>query len=132
LLFMHLGVQLEKDHFCQHFSQSISFSANSRVKQFKNLMLWEICGVFWLSIKTFVVHAFRGRLVRVVCVRVCNHKKRRKCRKCRHNVYRRSITLSLPLFLTATYIWLKTHHSLRAISHVLVTSCILLNSLNRF
>jgi hypothetical protein len=38
-LFMHFGVQLEKDHFCQHFSQSISFSAVSRDKQFKNLML---------------------------------------------------------------------------------------------
>jgi hypothetical protein len=39
LLFMHFGVQLEKDHFCQHISQSISFSAISRDKQFKNLML---------------------------------------------------------------------------------------------
>jgi hypothetical protein len=54
------------------------------------------------------------------------------CRKCRDNVYRRSITLSLPFFLTATYIWLKTHRSLRASSYVLVTACILLNLLNRF
>jgi hypothetical protein len=53
--------QLDKTNtFCEHFSQSISFSAISRDKQFKNLMLWEISAVFWLPIKTFVVHAFRG------------------------------------------------------------------------